>query len=284
MISPKVSPRLARSLVEAKGLEESRRVIIWTAEKLPLKQLSSFSEELYSVLEGAGFKASFFDFYNVRVRHVFTLVNAFSAEIPSSSLLRLAKEADEYKGIAALDEAGVVHARLNVTVPMIRGDAVWRDFGYTGKGVKIAIVDSGIDSGHPDLQGKVLGHVNYSSDPDESDLNGHGTHVAGIAAGAGEKYRGVAPEAYLLNAKALNSKGRGREDDVVAAIEWSFYGGANIVNLSLGMEDETMCRDTVAAVAEVLAAMGVVVVAAAGNSGPRLQSIESPGCSPLVIT
>ncbi|MEM4679800.1 MAG: S8 family serine peptidase [Thermofilaceae archaeon] len=292
MISPKVSPRLARSLVEARLVEarqvdeceKIRRVVIWTAEKLPLKQPLSFSEKLYSVLEGAGFKASFFDLYNVKVRHALTLVNAFSAEIPPSSLLKLVKEVDEYREIVALDEAGVVHARLNATVPMVRGDAVWRDFGYTGRGVKIAIVDSGINSSHPDLKGKVLEYINVSTDSNESDLNGHGTHVAGIAAGAGEKYRGVAPEAYLLNAKAINYKGRGGGDDVAYAMEWSYHKGANIINMSIGTEDETMCRDIMATIARELVARGVVVVVAAGNSGPRSRSIESPGCSPFVIT
>jgi len=300
VISPKVSPRLARSLVEARPVgvrkadehEKIHRVIVWTAERLPLKQPLSFSEKIYSVLEGAGFRASFFDLYSVRVRHALTLANAFSADIPQSVLLKLVKEVDEYREIAALDEAGIFRTRLNTTVPMIRGDAVWEDFGYTGRGVKIAIIDSGIDSSHPDLKGKVLEYINVSKDPDEFDYNGHGTHVAGIAAGAGKRYRGVAPEAYLLNAKALGSvgcereddSGCGREDDVAYAMEWSLYKGANIVNMSLGMEDLMMCKDLVTIVAGELVARGVVVVVAAGNKGPRSRSIESPGCSPFVIT
>ncbi|MEM2678392.1 MAG: S8 family serine peptidase, partial [Thermofilaceae archaeon] len=230
--------------------------------------------------------------YSVRVRHALTLANAFSADIPQSVLLKLVKEVDEYREIAVLDEAGIFRTRLNTTVPMIRGDAVWEDFGYTGRGVKIAIIDSGIDSSHPDLKGKVLEYINVSKDPDEFDYNGHGTHVAGIAAGAGKRYRGVAPEAYLLNAKALGSvgcereddSGCGREDDVAYAMEWSLYKGANIVNMSLGMEDLMMCKDLVTIVAGELVARGVVVVVAAGNKGPRSRSIESPGCSPFVIT
>ena len=285
MVSFKVSPRLARSLAEAQVLEAGwRRIIVWTAVRAPLERFPSSREGLCSVLEGAGFKASFFDLYSIDVRYVFTLANAFSAEIPSASLLRLVKEADEYREVLVLDEADVFYTTLNVTVPMIRGDTVWRDFGYTGRGVKIAIVDTGVDSSHPDLKGRVLEGVNYSKEPDASDLNGHGTHVAGIAAGAGEKYRGVAPEAYLLNAKAFSAGGRGLEDDIAAAMEWSFYEGANIVNLSFGREDRIGCRDLTAVVAEALAARGVVVVASAGNSGPRSGTIESPGCSPLLIT
>ncbi|MEZ0345192.1 MAG: S8 family peptidase [Infirmifilum sp.] len=285
MISSKVSPRLARLLAEPGALADERtaRVIIWTRERIPLEGPAK-ENRFSSALEAVGFPSSFPDRYSLRVRHVFELVPAFSAVMPLKSIASLAREADAYPGITYLDEAKEFRALLHETVPMIRVDAVWRDYGYTGRGVKIAVVDTGIDGSHPDLKGRVAASANFSWDSDEKDYEGHGTHVAGIAAGAGEKYRGVAPEATLLNAKALNKFGKGSDDDIAKALEWSYEQGAQIVNLSLGGPDDRQCGDLLTVEAEELVKRGVVVVAAAGNEGPKPGTIGSPGCSRLVIT
>ena len=116
---------------------------------------------------------------------------------------------------------------------------------YTGKGVKLAIVDTGITV-HPDFffdgdpkQPRIIKNRNFTYEDHISIENytyddyGHGTHCAGIAAGSGSisdgKYRGVATDAFLFNAKVSNSSGTIREDDVIAAIEWCMQEGADIV-------------------------------------------------------
>ncbi|GAB3433441.1 S8/S53 family peptidase [Flindersiella endophytica] len=99
---------------------------------------------------------------------------------------------------------GPTAATLDRSVPQIGAPAAWKK-GYTGKGVKVAVLDSGIDTTHPDLEGAVVASANFSHSPGTSDRYGHGTHVASTIAGDGAasdgKYKGVAPDAVLLNGK-----------------------------------------------------------------------------------
>lgn len=115
----------------------------------------------------------------------------------------------------------------------------------TGKGVTVGIVDTGVDLTHQDLAGKVVASTNCigaNADPTKctgnaQDDNGHGTHVAGIIAADtnnGTGIAGVAPDAKLVVAKALDSTGAGADADVEAGIEWVVNHGAQVVNLSLG--------------------------------------------------
>jgi subtilisin family serine protease len=115
----------------------------------------------------------------------------------------------------------------------------------TGAGIKIGIVDTGIDRNHVDFAGKIAGSVtclgtngsaNQCSGTGQDD-HGHGSHVAGIAAAKrndGEGVAGVAPDAQLLVAKVLESDGNGRAEDITAGVNWVLSHGAKVVNLSLG--------------------------------------------------
>ncbi|HWE62450.1 MAG TPA: S8 family serine peptidase, partial [Chloroflexota bacterium] len=109
---------------------------------------------------------------------------------------------------------------LNEALPLIGAD-VARQHGLTGHGIKIAVVDTGIDGKHPDLAGRIVAAKDFSSDNNVSDGMGHGTHVAGIAAGTGAasdgKYGGVAPAAALINAKALSKNGSGSMSSIMRA-------------------------------------------------------------------
>ncbi|RME45157.1 MAG: hypothetical protein D6791_11405 [Chloroflexi bacterium] len=180
-----------------------------------------------------------------------------------------------------------VHTMLDVSVPLIRAPRVW-DAGFTGQGVTIAVVDTGIDVEHPDFEGRIADTADYTGQGAD-DNNGHGTHVASIAAGSGAasngKYRGVAPEATIIAAKVLRGDGTGRQSDVMAGIEWAVQKGAQVINLSLG-GPPTPCDGTDALSELVDAAVdaGVVVCVAAGNSGPSQLTIGSPGCARKVIT
>ncbi|MEB3221582.1 MAG: S8 family serine peptidase [Candidatus Sericytochromatia bacterium] len=138
----------------------------------------------------------------------------------------------------------------------------------TGTGMKVAVIDTGVDASHPDLAGRVLPGLDLvNDDNDARDDHGHGTHVAGtIAAIAnnGVGTAGVAPGAQVLPIKVLNSQGQGNNADIAAGILAAADRGAHVINLSLGGTDdsETLRR----AIANVQA-RGVIVVAAAGNDG-----------------
>lgn len=138
-----------------------------------------------------------------------------------------------------------------------------------GKGVRVAVIDTGIDASHPDLRANVAGGVNVV-DPKQpanfADDQGHGTHVAGTIAAArdGSGVVGVAPQAKLYAVKVLDAEGNGNYDDIIAGIEWSAKNRMQVVNMSLGADESSEAlRSAVAAAAK----KGVVIVAAAGNTG-----------------
>ncbi len=180
-----------------------------------------------------------------------------------------------------------VYALLDVSVPLIRAPQVWRE-GITGKGVRVAVVDTGIDWEHPDFEGRIGGVHSVVGD-DGRDHFGHGTHVAGIIAGSGKasngRYKGVAPDAILYSAKALKDNGSGMSSDVMAGLEWAAMQKAQVINLSLGTPGPCDGTDAISYFCDKLVReRGIVVVAAAGNSGPRASTVGSPGCAHEVIT
>jgi len=170
-----------------------------------------------------------------------------------------------------------------------------------GKGIGVAIVDSGIAS-HSALSGKVVAAVNYATGvTGTNDAFGHGTHIAGIIAGstsysATSLYKnGIAPGAHLVNVRVLNGEGLGYTSDVIAGIQWVVANrtkyAIRVMNLSLGHPIQAPCSfDPLCLAAEDAVAKGLVVVASAGNSGkdaegsPVLGSISTPGNAPGVIT
>lgn len=161
-----------------------------------------------------------------------------------------------------------------------RAAAAWA--AARGEGVLVAVVDSGVNHGHEELAGRVLAGPDFvNGDEDPMDDNGHGTHVAGIvaaAAGNGAGAAGVAPGARILAVKVLNSRGRGTTSGAAAGVRHAVRAGARVVNLSLGAPfDSGVLRE---AVRDALAS-GVLVVAAAGNSGS--QASFYPAAQPGVI-
>lgn len=192
-------------------------------------------------------------------------------------------------------------ATLDESVPLIGAPQVWemRDASgqaVTGRGIRVAIIDTGIDYTHSDLGGgfgpgyKVVGGYDFVNDDfDPVDDDGHGTHVAGIVAANG-RLKGVAPDAQLLAYKVLNAQGGGYISDIIAAIERATNPDGNpttddavdVINLSLGGPGDPDDPDSQAVDAAV--DLGVVVVVAAGNDGPGYQSVGAPGVARKALT
>ncbi|OYV14609.1 MAG: peptidase families S8 and S53 protein, partial [Methanosaeta sp. ASM2] len=149
---------------------------------------------------------------------------------------------------------------------VIRADRLWEK-GIDGRGITVAVIDSGIDKNHPDLVGKVVAEKNFLSDEiTADDLLGHGTMVAGIIAGSGAasggEYRGIAPGADLISVKVIDGQGDGKVSDIIAGMEWAVYSGADVLSLSLGGIN---LNPPITMAADNAAAAGVVVCVAAGN-------------------
>ena len=159
-----------------------------------------------------------------------------------------------------------------------------------GAGVNVAILDTGILKTHPDLKNRIKGCKDFTSakqpvvDNSCDDKNGHGTHVAGtIAADGGSDGKGiygVAPEANLLVYKVCGANGSCWSDDIAFAMKTAVLNGANVISMSLGSDSESsLIRDAVS----YAVGQNVLVVAAAGNDGPDVGSIDYPGANPNVI-
>lgn len=216
-----------------------------------------------------------------KIKH-YKLANAFSAKVKVKDIKSIAGVPDveriypDFKVKVALDDS----------VPIIRADTLWSK--YNGSGITVAVIDTGIDKNHPDLKNKVVNEVSFAPDePSPEDGFGHGTHVAGIVAGSGaasgSKYTGVAPGASLMNVKVLGKYGWGTASSVMSGIEYAVDHGADVISLSIGAgfwpPDGT---DPVAMTANAAVDAGVVVVAAAGNSGAPFLII-SPASAEKVI-
>ncbi|PAZ11484.1 peptidase S8 [Streptomyces sp. SA15] len=188
-------------------------------------------------------------------------------------------------GIAHVWLDGVRKASLDKSVPQIGAPKAWAA-GYDGKGVKIAVLDTGVDATHPDLKDQVIAAKNFTPAADATDKQGHGTHVASIAAGTGAKsggkYKGVAPGADVLSGKVLDDNGFGDDSGILAGMEWAAEQGAQVVNLSLGGTDTPEVDPLEAAVNKLSAEKGILFAIAAGNSGP--ESVGSPGSADAALT
>jgi subtilisin family serine protease len=179
-----------------------------------------------------------------------------------------------------------VHTCLDVSARLIGAPEVW-DRGHTGAGIGVAVLDTGVDLEHPDFAGRIAGMADFTGEG-VADLNGHGTHVAGIACGDGRAhngaYTGIAPCAYLYVAKVLDRQGAAYMSDVMAGLDWAIEQDVHVINLSLSGPPPGDGSDALSETCDLVVERGFVVCVAAGNSGPESSTIGPPGCARQVIT
>lgn len=159
-------------------------------------------------------------------------------------------------------------------VDRIDADAAWTT--STASGVKVAIIDTGIDRDHPDLKTNIAGGIN-TVNPRKSaeDDNGHGTHVAGTIAGIDNEIGviGVGPSASLYAVKAFGSSGFAYTSDIIEGIQWCVNNQMDVINMSFGSSGDTQAlHDAITAAFNA----GIVLVAAAGNNGPGDNTVSYP--------
>lgn len=226
------------------------------------------------------------------IKYKLPMINAYVIEVDEEGL----EVIKSMEGLLEVEMDAHITAQMNRVGEII--ESHWaHEHGYTGRGVGVAIVDTGIALHKDFIEGgnRVTGFVDFIDQRTEPyDDNGHGTHVAGIIGGNGfsskGKYVGVAPECNFIGVKVLDHRGDGNISDVLAGLQWIMDNrkkyNIRIVNISVGTASKDNLDENSLLVQGVNAVWdhGIVVVVAAGNNGPGPMSISTPGISRKVIT
>jgi len=270
-----ISEPRARTFIHVKELPQTD-----FSFEMPEKKLGDF-------LEAVGFKSSAVEKADITPLRIFPELKLFSALVKPKDFLDLLKEVLSHL-VSFVEPVPKLKLLLKDTIPLVGADSLWSE-GYTGKGVKVAVLDSGIWEDHPELKGRVIASKSFVKGEDANDFLGHGTHVAGIIAGNGNEYRGVAPDASIINAKVIGWQDEERFlDDLMAGMMWAVKEcGADILNMSLGIEDPEQYSEAVLKLASWMLdqmRQGVIFVAATGNSGEKgYETISFPAIAPGVV-
>ncbi|MDQ0253534.1 serine protease AprX [Evansella vedderi] len=222
-------------------------------------------------------------------KKVFKYINAFLAELTPAQIRKLNTQQD----VKFIEENIEIHINLDTANKWFSTERAREDFQLSGRGITIAIVDTGVDNEHMDLSGnKVVGWSDFVNGVESPyDDQGHGTHVASIAAGTGDgnyRYHGVAPEASIVGVKVLDRTGSGSMSQIIEGIEWLIDNkdtyNIHIANLSLGSVGSSDGLDALSQVCNVAVDHGIIVVVSAGNSGPNRYTIGTPAAAEKAIT
>ncbi|TCP52408.1 serine protease AprX [Tumebacillus sp. BK434] len=275
------------SLLTSKASNEEINVIVRLNEKFAAHKLNKLKDEIGTF----------------KTKHTYEhAYQGFAAALTKSQIEKLQK----HPLIESIQYDAPVHKTMNTAPDSFGSRQAGIDFGLTGDrdgnetsysstDVVVAVIDTGIDGTHVDLDGgKILAFRDFvgpTPNPAPYDDDGHGTHVSGIIAGTGEGnsgYKGVAPGAGLVGIKVLDGNGSGTMADVDAGINWAIANkntyGIKVINLSLGTSGSSDGNDSTSQAIDNAVANGLVAVIAAGNSGPRKSTIGSPGAAREAIT
>ncbi len=219
------------------------------------------------------------------------LYNGFSLELEANEMEKI----KQLSQVERVDRLAYYEAKIETSVPFIGGEEARglldkKGRRLTGKGIKVAVIDTGIDYRHPDLKKNFHGGydlIDHDADPMETTAaqgapTFHGTHVAGIIAANG-RMKGVAPDAEIFAYRALGPGGQGTTEQVLEAIEKAVDNGIDIINLSLGNAVNGPDWPTSVALDRAVEE-GVVAVTSNGNSGPDMWTVGSPGTSSKAIS
>ena len=289
-----IRPKIEKSVFEALD-QADVRVIIQLSDSSPAaatteEYVSNISAAQVSVLESLPIE----DF---QIVHQYTNVPAL-AGVLSTDGLEILKDDPRVSSII-LDQPGSGH--LGTSVSALQADIV-HSMGYTGQGVTVAVLDTGVDTDHPDLSDDIVaqhcftdgdcpfGNTNQGTSAE--DENGHGTNVTGIITSKGTVSPvGFAPDADIVAVRVLAANGSGWVSDWVAGLDWvkTHQGtlGVDIINMSLGTNAlySGNCdgsQPSVASIVSQLNAMGIIIFASTGNQGSSTQ-IASPACNTGVV-
>jgi subtilisin family serine protease len=235
------------------------------------------------------------------------------ADFPYEGIETAAAALTNHQAVERIWLDAIFRVALDESIHVIEAPSV-HAMGFRGEGVIVAILDTGVDSTHPDLDDlddnsgtfdpKIVYTANFSTETSTvEDLMGHGTHVAGIATGTGKvsrdadpngpQYVGVAPGAFLWNIKVLNGGGSGSVTGIAEGIEHAALGEdgeprsgdePDVINLSVGNRFNGSGTDPMSLAVDFAVSQGVTVVVAVGNWGPRLSSVGQPAVSKHGIT
>ncbi|MFY1617577.1 S8 family serine peptidase [Micromonospora sp. WMMD736] len=184
---------------------------------------------------------------------------------------------------------GRAKAALADTTAQVGAPAAWAA-GGTGAGVRVAVLDTGVDTTHPDLADRIVASRSFIPGQDVIDRGGHGTHtastIAGTGAASGGREKGVAPGADLVIGKVLDDFGGGSISGIIAGMEWAARTEhAKVINMSLGVsawhsQDDPLSQSLTQLTAET----GALFVVSAGNSGPDAYTLGAPGTADAALT
>ncbi|MDG5786696.1 S8 family serine peptidase [Evansella sp. AB-P1] len=210
------------------------------------------------------------------IYHEYKNLPAMAISIPSQAIHALKNNPNviAVESIELFDKQSQI---VDWGIERLEAQKAWSN-GFTGKGIKVAVIDSGIDTTHPDLN--VVGCFSATNAPTCEDDDGHGTHVAGIIGAIDNDFGvvGVAPEVDIYAARVSTIKGEIWSSDVLAGIDWAISQGVDIINISLGSNSYSSAIDHAITKAYN---EGILIVAAAGNDNHG--SVSFPAAHPNVI-